>query len=74
MGRRSLPKYGNDIRRICEALRQLKPVSGRKVMHRKPPSVWSGELPANQSLQPTANPLRGLSAAELGRYAQNMMM
>ena len=23
----------------------------------------------NQSLQPTANPLRGLSAAELGRYA-----
>ena len=22
----------------------------------------------NQSLQPTANPLRGLSAAELGRY------
>ena len=24
----------------------------------------------NQSLQPTANPLRGLSAAELGRYAE----
>ena len=26
-------------------------------------------MSANQSLQPTANPLRGLSAAELGRYA-----
>ena len=26
-------------------------------------------MAANQSLQPTANPLRGLSAAELGRYA-----
>ena len=24
---------------------------------------------ANPALQPTANPLRGLSAAELGRYA-----
>ena len=24
----------------------------------------------NQPLQPTANPLRGLSAAELGRYAE----
>ena len=24
----------------------------------------------NQSLQPTANPLRGLSAAELGRYTE----
>ena len=28
-----------------------------------------GDMTANQSLQPTANPLRGLSAAELGRYA-----
>ena len=26
-------------------------------------------LPLNPPLQPTANPLRGLSAAELGRYA-----
>ena len=25
-------------------------------------------MASNQSLQPTANPLRGLSAAELGRY------
>ena len=25
--------------------------------------------PPNPALQPTANPLRGLSAAELGRYA-----
>ena len=25
----------------------------------------------NKALQPTANPLRGLSAAELGRYVQN---
>ena len=24
---------------------------------------------SNKALQPTANPLRGLSAAELGRYA-----
>ena len=27
----------------------------------------AAELTPNQSLQPTANPLRGLSAAELGR-------
>ena len=29
----------------------------------------TAELTPNQSLQPTANPLRGLSAAELVRYA-----
>ena len=29
------------------------------------------ELTPNQSLQPTANPLRGLPAAELGRYAMD---
>ena len=28
-------------------------------------------MSANPALQPTANPLRGLSAAELGRYAAN---
>lgn len=26
-------------------------------------------LPHNKEMQPTVNPLRGLSAAELGRYA-----
>ena len=31
--------------------------------------VHSVDPGPNQSLQPTANPLRGLSAAELGRYA-----
>jgi hypothetical protein len=30
--------------------------------------VWIGEEPSNKTLQLTANPLRGLSAAELGRY------
>ena len=30
---------------------------------------WKKQALPNQSLQPTANPLRGLSAAELGRYA-----
>ena len=34
----------------------------------KTPSV-AARQPPNQSLQPTANPQRGLSAAELGRYA-----
>ena len=32
-------------------------------------AIGLGDMTANQSLQPTANPLRGLSAAELGRYA-----
>ena len=31
-------------------------------------------MTANQSLQPTANPLRGLSAAELGRYASTGLL
>ena len=31
--------------------------------------VEATELTPNQSLQPTANPLRGLSAAEPGRHA-----
>ena len=30
-------------------------------------SVWSEELQANKALQPMANPLPGLSAAELSR-------
>jgi len=29
--------------------------------------IWSGIMPHNKALQLTANPLRGLSAAELGR-------
>ena len=33
--------------------------------------VWS--IGHNPVLQPTANPLRGLSAAELGRYAMDTM-
>ena len=36
--------------------------------HRRRRGYWMGrDIAANQSLQPTANPLRGLSAAELGR-------
>ena len=34
-------------------------------------SVWSERLQANRSLHPTANPLRGLPAAELGGYAMD---
>ena len=67
-GREFAAKHGNDIRRICEALRELETVSGRRSCAANR-SVWSERLRANQSLQPTANPLRGLSAAELGRYA-----
>ena len=33
--------------------------------------VESTNAPPNKALQLTANPLRGLSAAELGRYAQD---
>ena len=32
-------------------------------------TIYRLPMQPNQSLQPTANPLRGLSAAELGRYA-----
>ena len=35
-GREFAVKHGNDIRRICEALRELETVSGRKVMRREP--------------------------------------
>jgi hypothetical protein len=33
--------------------------------------IWSGIMPHNKALQLTANPLRGLSAAELGRQAES---
>jgi len=35
-GREFAAKHGNDLRRICEALRELETVSGRKVVHREP--------------------------------------
>jgi transketolase N-terminal domain/subunit len=35
-GREFAAKHGNDIRRICEALRKLETMSGRKVVHREP--------------------------------------
>ena len=35
-GREFAAKHGNDIRRICEALRQAETMSGRKVVHREP--------------------------------------
>ena len=35
-GREFVAKHGNDIRRICEALRELEIMSGRKVVHREP--------------------------------------
>ena len=35
-GREFAAKHGNDIRRICEALRKLGTVSGRKVVRREP--------------------------------------
>ena len=35
-GREFAAKHGNDIRRMCEALRELEGVSGRKVVHREP--------------------------------------
>ena len=34
----------------------------------------NGATSSNQALQPTANPLRGLSAAELGRYASTELL
>ena len=36
-------------------------------------SAAEANQPPNPALQPTANPLRGLSAAELGRYAMDTM-
>jgi hypothetical protein len=35
-GREFAAKHCNDIRRMCEALRELETVSGRKVVHREP--------------------------------------
>ena len=35
-GREFAAKHGNDIRRMCEALRELERVSERKVVHREP--------------------------------------
>ena len=34
-GREFAAKRGNDIRRMCEALRESENVSGRKVVHRE---------------------------------------
>ena len=35
-GREFAVKHGNDIRRMCEALRELGSVSERKVVHHEP--------------------------------------
>ena len=35
-GREFAAKHGNDIRRICEALRELEAVSGGSVVRREP--------------------------------------
>ena len=35
-GREFAARHGNDIRRICEALRELETVSGRKIVRREP--------------------------------------
>lgn len=35
-GQEFAARHGNDVRRMCEALRELGRVSGRKVVHRKP--------------------------------------
>ena len=35
-GREFGARHGNDIRRMCEALRELERVSERKVVHREP--------------------------------------
>ena len=35
-GQEFAAKHGNDLRRICEALRELEVVSGRKVVRREP--------------------------------------
>jgi len=35
-GREFAAKHGNDIRRICEALRELGNMSGRKTVDREP--------------------------------------
>ena len=35
-GQEFAAKHGNDIRRICKALRDLEAVSGRKVVRREP--------------------------------------
>ena len=35
-GRVFAARHGNDIRRICEALRELETMSGHKVVHREP--------------------------------------
>ena len=35
-GREFAAKHDNDLRRICEALRELEALSGRKVVRREP--------------------------------------
>ena len=35
-GQEFAAEHGNDLRRICEALRELEVVSGRKIVRREP--------------------------------------
>ena len=59
-------RFNYDIKAIGEALRRQLKASGQKPFTR-PPKRESNLPRHNTALQPTANPLRGLSAAELGR-------
>ena len=60
-------RFNHDIKVMEEALRRQQTASGQR-----PPTSLADRSVSNRSrhntaLQPTANPLRGLSAAELGR-------
>ena len=58
-GQEFAAEHRNNIRRICEALRELEAVSGRKVVRREPKRMGSKKLRANPALQPTPLTRRG---------------
>ena len=66
-GREFAAKHGNDHPSYLRGIEGV--ADGVWSQGRAPRTEASGAegLQANQSLQPTATPLRGLSAAELGR-------
>jgi len=43
-GREFAAKHGNDIGRMCEALRKLKSTSGRKIVHLGPKRLPQGAV------------------------------
>ena len=57
-GRKFAAMHGNDIRRMCEALRELEAVYGFKVVRREPKCL-EREARANPPLQPTPLTRRG---------------